>query len=202
MKRVLYIALALFVALGVVRCSDDEETLLATQQTTILNFLTKTLKLISETEAQSESVQQDEPSFYTVLGDGAYRWIKTYYNESRRNMPVVRAGNRVELTLSVYTFSGQKITESTLPLYTNDEEKRSSLERAGLDLTYWTFEPYVVEVGAGDTIKGLELALVGCREMDEVELYMTFQMAYDRDWLATVPPDSAVAVFYTINKVE
>lgn len=195
-------AMVLFVALGAVGCSDDEETLLATQQTTIVNFLTKTLRLISESDAQGDSVQQENPAFYTVFGEGAYRWITNYYDESRRNMPLVRRGNRVELTLSIYTFSGQKITESTLPLYTNDESKRSLLEKAGLDLTYWTFEPYVVEVGAGQTIKGLDAALEGCREMDEVELYMTFPMAYDRDWLATVPPDSAVAVFYTINKVE
>ena len=39
------------------------------------------------------------------------------------------------------------------------------------------------------------------RAGDEVEAYMTFDMAYDDDVVGVVPKESAVVWIYTVNKV-
>lgn len=200
MKRILYIAMMCLFVAGFTACSDEEEKILSSKQQSMLNFLTKTLKLKTYEEAMDPASEENAP-FYTVHGEWVYRWIKNYYDAGRNDLPQVYGGSQVALTLSIYEFTGSKISESTIPLYTNDPEMRSRLETAGLNLEYWSFEPYWLKVGSGNAIGGLDLALEGCRLNDQVEVYMTFTEAYDRDWFATLAPDSSVAVFFTINNV-
>ncbi len=202
MKRLYHIALALFLAVGISACTNEEEDLRLSQRDKLANFMTSKLGLKTEEQANEESNSGENINFYTVHGEWAYRWIRNYYDYGRHNQPLVRVGDCVNLTISVYSFEDAKINDSKLPLFTNDEQKRNLLEQAGLNLEYWTFEPYYVTVGAGETIKGLDAALAGCREGDVVELYMTFSMAYGRDYLSTVAPDSPIAVFFTINSIE
>lgn len=57
-------------------------------------------------------------------------------------------------------------------------------------------------LGQSGIIKGLELALLGCRQGDEVECYMTYNMAYGDTNFATIPRESAVAIFFTVNGVD
>ena len=57
-------------------------------------------------------------------------------------------------------------------------------------------------MGRGDILKGLRLALLGCREGDEVEAYMTYNMAYGGDDFSVVPEQSPVAIFFTVDSVE
>lgn len=201
MKRILQIAILCLAVVGWAGCSDEEEKLLTAQQEKIRNFLTNTLKLKSYEEAMDPAAEDNTP-FYTVHGEWAYRWIENYYDQGRRDLPLVCQGSRVGLTLSLYEFTQKKIDERTVPLFTNDPALRDHLERAGLNTTYWSFETYYVEVGAGNTINGLELALDGCRLNDRVEVYMTFSEAYGRDWLATVAPESGLVVMFTVNSVE
>lgn len=201
MKRILYIAIICLAAVNIVACADEEEKRLTAQQEKILSFMKSTLKLKSYEEAIDPSADENTP-FYTVHGEWAYRWIENYYDIGRETLPQVVQGSRVELTLSLYPFTSSKITESTLPLYTNDPELRKILESAGLNLEYWSMEPYAVTVGEGQTISGLDLALEGCYEGDTVELYMTFSEAYGGDWLSTLAPESGLAVHFTINSVQ
>lgn len=201
MKRILYIAILSLTALGFVGCSDEEEKLLTSQQEKIQNFLKNTLKLKTYEEAMDPAAEENTP-FYTVHGEWVYRWIENYYDMGRHDLPLVRHGSRVGLTLSLYEFTGSKIGDNSIPLYTNNPEMREMLENAGLNIEYWSFATYYVEVGAGDTINGLELALDGCRLNDHVEVYMTFSEAYGRDWVATVAPDTGLVVMFTVNSVE
>ena len=55
------------------------------------------------------------------------------------------------------------------------------LRMAGLNSQYWSVDPLTVKIGGGDIIKGLELSLVGCREGDVVEAYITSDDAYGKD---------------------
>ena len=54
----------------------------------------------------------------------------------------------------------------------------------------------------GDILKGLRYALLGCREGDEVEAYMTYNMAYGDANFSTIPRESPVAWFFTVETVE
>ena len=75
------------------------------------------------------------------------------------------------------------------------------MEAEGLDTKFWSAEPLVVKLGETNIIKGVEQSLLGCREADQVEVYMTYEAAYDKQAVGLVVKGAAVAWYYTINKV-
>jgi FKBP-type peptidyl-prolyl cis-trans isomerase len=48
---------------------------------------------------------------------------------------------------------------------------------------------------------GLRRALVGCREGDTVEIYLTYEAAYGDQIIGVVPKQSALAWYLTVEKV-
>lgn len=181
-------------------CSKEEDVL-QKQEEQLQKFMKSTLGCYTEQEAFGPEVTVQNPKFYSTFGQTAYRYITNYYDVDRRERAEVYEGSVVDLTLSIYLFENKRITETTIPLWTNDPEKQELLQKAGLNLTYWTFEPMTIQVGRGEVVKGLDISLPGCRESDIVELYMSYPMAYGGDWFYTIPPDSPLAIFFTIDKV-
>lgn len=182
-------------------CSQEEETL-PNQRNSIVSFLTSTHapQLISE-EAVAESPDENPP-FYTAKGNTVYRYISNYYDSGRASRAEVKSGSRVSITFRAYVFSMRNITDSDMPFFTNDPDLEQALYEAGLTPGVWKFEPMELTLGQSEIIKGLELALLGCRQGDEVECYMTYNMAYGDTNFATIPRESAVAVFFTVNGVD
>ena len=182
-------------------CSQEEETL-PNQRNSIVSFLTSTHapQLISE-EAVAESPDENPP-FYTAKGNTVYRYISNYYDSGRASRAEVKSGSRVSITFRAYVFSMRNITDSDMPFFTNDPDLEQALYEAGLTPGVWKFEPMELTLGQSGIIKGLELALLGCRQGDEVECYMTSNMAYGDTNFATIPRESAVAIFFTVNGVD
>ena len=182
-------------------CSQEEETL-PNQRNSIVSFLTSTHapQLISE-EAVAESPDENPP-FYTAKGNTVYRYISNYYDSGRASRAEVKSGSRVSITFRAYVFSMRNITDSDMPFFTNDPDLEQALYEAGLTPGVWIFEPMELTLGQSGIIKGLELALLGCRQGDEVECYMTYNMAYGDTNFATIPRESAVAIFFTVNGVD
>ena len=182
-------------------CSQEEETL-PNQRNSIVSFLTSTHapQLISE-EAVAESPDENPP-FYTAKGNTVYRYISNYYDSGRASRAEVKSGSRVSITFRAYVFSMRNITDSDMPFFTNDPDLEQALYEAGLTPGVWKFEPMELTLGQSGIIKGLELALLGCRQGDEVECYMTYNMAYGDANFATIPRESAVAIFFTVNGVD
>lgn len=182
-------------------CSQEEETL-PNQRNSIVSFLTSTHapQLISE-EAVAESPDENPP-FYTAKGNTVYRYISNYYDSGRASRAKVKSGSRVSITFRAYVFSMRNITDSDMPFFTNDPDLEQALYEAGLTPGVWKFEPMELTLGQSGIIKGLELALLGCRQGDEVECYMTYNMAYGDTNFATIPRESAVAIFFTVNGVD
>lgn len=182
-------------------CSQEEETL-PNQRNSIVSFLTSTHapQLISE-EAVAESPDENPP-FYTAKGNTVYRYISNYYDSGRASRAEVKSGSRVSITFRAYVFSMRNITDSDMPFFTNDPDLEQALYEAGLAPGVWKFEPMELTLGQSGIIKGLELALLGCRQGDEVECYMTYNMAYGDTNFATIPRESAVAIFFTVNGVD
>ena len=54
----------------------------------------------------------------------------------------------------------------------------------------------------GDILKGLRHALLGCRAGDEVEAYMTYNEAFGDKYFTTIPRESPVAWYFTVESVE
>ena len=76
-----------------------------------------------------------------------------------------------------------------------------SLSSEGLNTEYWTTEPVVVKLGESSIIKGVEQSLLGCREGDKVEVYMTHNAAYEDKAMGILKKESPVMWIYTITNL-
>ncbi len=194
-----FVILALLVGLcsGLVGC-NEEDTTLKNQRTFIERYLTSghQPRLVSRETAE----ESGDTEFYDVWGLNTYRYIATMYEEGREDKPIVEMGDEVELVLTAYIFSGSTPRDDAI-YFTNNPVKIAALTKKGLNPEFWSEEPLVINLGTTNIIKGVEKALVGCREGDEVEIYMTFVTGYDDLAVGMVPKDSSVAWMLTISSV-
>ena len=200
MKFRVLITLVVAVAMtALVGCNDDQ-TKVEQQRTSIERYLTSSHspRLIPKEEV-ANSIEYNPP-FYERLAPDVYRYIATYYAADRDLQAEVEMGDVVELTFTAYEFSGSRPSDSNI-YYTNDAEVLAEMEAEGLDTKFWSAEPLVVKLGETNIIKGVEQSLLGCREADQVEVYMTYEAAYDKQAVGLVVKGTAVAWYYTISKV-
>lgn len=199
MKRlffILYLAFPLFV-LG---CSEEEDTL-SEQREKLVSYLERTHSptLIPDTSVEEGS----QLPYYTASGNTVYRYVKNIYDPDRANRAEVGPTSTVTITFRTYVFQFSNITDSTFPFWSNDPLLENAYRELGLSVGEggWTFEPLRIEM-RGDILNGLRLALLGCREGDEVEAYMTYNMAYGDSNFSTIPRESPIAWFFTVDAVE
>ena len=199
--KIAFMAVVTLVMTFALSCSNQTDTTLTQQQTSISNYLKSSHqpRLIPEAEI-SESLEAN-PEFYSQWGLDIYRYVATYYDENRQSKPVVALGNEVALRYSAYIFKNSQPSTDNL-FATNDEAKIDELISAGLDASYeWSSEPLVVTFGEGEILDSLKIALEGCHEGDSVEVYLTFEAGYGNKYLGMVPPKSATAWFIDILSV-
>lgn len=204
MMRFTNIALSAVVAVAaalVLSCSNENDTILQSQQTAISRYLTSSHqpRLISEAEAASSF--DNEPQYYSQWGLDIYRYISTMYDEGRGEREVLDIGDNFEIVYTAYTFSSGK--PSTRDIFaTNDPESIDALVALGLNAEYeWSDKPYSLCLGDGTILEGLEIALEGCREGDNVEIYLTYDQAYGKHTFGKVPSKSAVAWYIDIVSI-
>ena len=181
-------------------CSQEEDTL-SGQREKLVSYLERTHSpsLIPDTSVEEGS----QLPFYTVAGNSVYRYIQNVYDPDRANRPEVGENSTVAITFRAYVFEFSNITDSTFPFWSNDPLLESAYQDLGLSVGEggWTFEPLHVSMN-GNILNGLRLALLGCREGDEVEAYMTYNMAYGDSSFSTIPSESPIAWFFTVDAVE
>lgn len=197
MNRVLTYAFAVLVAMSGISCSDEE--VLPNQREKLVSYLESSHApaLVEESQADTEAQQ----AFYTVSGNSVYRYIENYYAPGRDQKAQVGASSKVTITFRAYVFTYSNITDSTFPYYSNDPLLRNAYLEMGLAEDAWSFEPLTLDM-RGEILKGLRFALLGCCEGDEVEAYMTYNMAYGDANFSTIPLESPVAWFFTVERVE
>lgn len=203
MRKLAIIAAALLL---VGACSKEDEDLLPDQQKKMTSYLTSTHspRLVAETEVESGT----ETPYYTELGETVYRYIEGAFNPDRQSRTEVTESSKVTITFRAYLFEFRNIkTEGssiTMPYYTNDPLLEEALYSANVGLTpgAWSFEPLVIDLERDPLIEGLRLALIGCRERDRVEAYMTFNMAYGDHFLNIIEKNQPIAYFFTVDAVE
>lgn len=195
--RNVFLILSLAILWG---CNSSEDTL-GTQQSSIVRYLesSHSPRLISE-EAARESLD-DNPEYYTVLGRTAYRYIATMYENGRDSRTEIGEGDIVEIYFDAYVFNYASLN-NVAPYWSNREETIEALGRTGggLDPAYWSTDPLALKAGQA-AIDGISRSLVGCREGDRVEVYMTFKAAYGKGIVGLVPKESPVAWLFTIERV-
>ena len=147
----------------------------------------------------------DEP-YFTTSGNAVYRYIAGINNPDRVNWTEVTRTSKVTVTFSAYVFTFANIvtpatssTNLTMPYYSNDPVLIAAMEDPengpGLTPGAWSSEPLEIDMRGSGIIKGLYDALLGCREGDYVESYMTYNMAYGDINFSTIPKESPVAYF-------
>ena len=198
--RILAAAATAAAALAVAGCKQTED-LMTTQQTAIVRYLESSHqpRLISE-EAARESLDE-QPQYYSVIGHKAYRYIANMYYEGREQQPQAEEGDTVEISFDAYVFNYSSVTNS-VPYWSNRAATIAALEQLGghLDPQFWSTEPLAVTAGK-DAVYGVSKLLVGCRQGDTVEAYMTYQAAYGNRIVGLVPKESPVAWLLTVEKV-
>lgn len=205
MKRLYNVAIMVVVALAaafVVSCSNENDSVLTNQQSKIASYLTSSHqpRLIPESEVSASL--DSEPQFYTQWGLDIYRYIATYYDEGRDEWQEVTSRSTIEIVYTAYVFPNAKPTIANM-YATNDPDSIAELEKLGLNTEYeWTTDPMVVTLGKEEILPGLETALVGCREGDSVEIYLTYDEAYGKHYVGMVPAKSAVVWFIDIVDVK
>ena len=170
-------------------------------------------ELLSSIKAEYNGITPDGASwlvvtdcgwaFYTEFGRSTYRYITTYYNTDREEWSEVEHGSTVDLLFDAYVFGSsepslREVYWSNVGSTISALESQSVNPIAHLD---WSTEPLTVTVGSTKMIKGLEQALVGCRDQDSVQIYMTYNMAYGKSLVGTVPKNSSVAWYIKILRV-
>lgn len=194
--------LLLIAGCAVLGSCSKEQDLLAEQRQKLVSYLesTHSPQLVPE----SEVGEDEQLAFYTVEGgNSVYRYIDGYYDPERISRPEVTPTSKVTIVFRAYVFSYTNITDSTFPFYSNDAALKSAYEDLGLTVEdgVWTFEPLTVEMNGG-ILKGIYYALLGCRERDYVEAYMTYDVAFGDKYFSTVPRESPIAFFFTVQSVE
>ena len=200
-RRIAYLGAVALIAMAIVSCSNENDTVLTSQQTSISRYLTTSHQPKLIPEAEIANALDNEPQFYTNWELDIYRYIATYYDEGREDKAVVERGGEIAITYKAYIFSGSKPTMANL-YATNDAATIAELEAQGLNTSYeWSDEPMVVTMGREEILPGLETALIGCVEGDSVEIYLTFDAAYGKHYVGMVPAKSAVVWYIDIVSV-
>jgi len=213
-KFFVFLSLAMLWA-AVSGCSDEEDVF-GKQKSDIVSFLERTHqpRLIPEEDYEEGS----RAGVYATLGDAVYRYIDIddYYDPERASRRPVTDESWATITFRAYVFTNSVIrdlpdgglTESnfssvTPPFYTNDPAFEEYFRLGGLTPGLWNWQPLTVDMRNPGIINGLRLALLGCREGDRVECYMTYNMAYgDKTYMYMIPKESPIAVFFSVDKVE
>ena len=201
LHKIACLGVVALVATTLLSCSNENDTVLTSQQNSISKYLTSSHqpKLISEADIVNSL--EDKPAFYTQWGLDIYRYIATYYDEGRENRATVERGSEIEIVYKAYIFTGSK--PSTGNLYaTNDATVIAELEAAGLNTSYeWTTDPLLVHFGREEILPALETALEGCKEGDSVEIYLTYDVAYGKNYVGMVPSKSSVVWYIDITSI-
>lgn len=187
------------VMMSLVGCNDDDKVI-ESQRTAIERYLTSSHvpRLIAREDVEN-SIEYN-PAFYDKMGLDLYRYIATYYDEGRDTRAEVAKGAEVEIVYTAYLFKGSA-PKANMAYATNDPDMIAQLVDMGLDAEYWSEEPLKIKIGSTNIITGLEKSLIGCREGDVVEAYMTSKVAYDDKSVGVILRDMSVMWSFTITSV-
>ena len=154
------------------------------------------------TEQEAATSLEEFPQFYTNYSNLAWRYIATYYAEGRENWTEVDRNDVVEISFDAYVFNYSDL-KNAVPYWSNRQATIDRFVAANkyFDPQYWSTDPFVIRLDSEDGMPGLRRALVGCREGDSVEIYLSYEVAYGDQIIGVVPKNSPVAWLLTIDKV-
>ena len=199
MKRGLYYIILVMAAL-MCGCTKDED-MLTKQKDSIVKYLTSTRRMVDEQEVSG--VLQENPAFYTNFNNSSYRHIVNFYEPNRQEWVEVEPNSVIDIQFNAYTFTGSEPQVKDM-YWSNIQQSISAVEASNshtYDKLIWEPKPLTVRLGTGEVISGLEAALVGCRDQDSVQVYITSKAAYGKQAIGSVAKNSPVAWYIKILSV-
>ena len=193
MKKLLTILFLLPLLVG----CKQEDTLL-TERDKIEKYLISSCRMVAEENL--DDVIEEEPLFFSTFSRYAYRHIVNYYDADRENRPTADWGDDIEIRFNAYTFSGSAPNTSAI-YWSNVASIIEQLGKESDNTLDWSDEPLRIKLGTTPMLKGLEHTLPGCREADSVQIFMTSNLAYDKQIIGLVPKNSMIAWYIKIEKV-
>ena len=142
-------------------------------------------------------------AFILNYNNSSYRHITNYYEQGRDEWMLVEPNSIIDIQFNAYIFSGSEPNLAST-YWSNIPATISAIEASNkhqYDKLIWSTDPLTVRLGRGEVIEGLEAALIGCRDQDSVQVYMTSQAAYGKHIIGSVPKNSPVAWYIKILSV-
>jgi FKBP-type peptidyl-prolyl cis-trans isomerase 2 len=131
-----------------------------------------------------------------------FRYIVTQDSDGREGWQEVKAGDVVSVMFDARIFSGSSFSQ--FPLFYSNNATTIEIYRGSndqFDSVEWPTTPLVVTLGSGQLMPVIENALVGCREGDKVQLFVTPDKAYGGKQNYSVPAYSTLAFEITIEEI-
>ncbi len=171
--RLLIVASAIALSIGMVACGGEEEELLTKQQEAIEKYL------------DGKGLE------YTIEG-GAYKVIAAPGDESG-----VRAerGDSLAFNYAAYIF-----TTSPNGLYATSWAHLVEGQE-GLNTQYWDFSPAHIKLGESPIIKGVENALENCCIGDSLHIFMTSELGYGAEEVGSVNKNNALMFIVKVENI-
>ena len=172
---ILRFALIAFLLSGVFGCSNDDE--INDQKTSIEKYLT------------------NKNYAYDNRG-GAYCYTLNRSRDDYETSTIATNGDHVTFNFAAYVFKN-----GLGDLYYTNIADLAAKELAGLNTEYWTFDPIEGQVGNSGLVKGVDLALNGCREGDSLQVFLTSELCYDKKQMGILPKNTPSVFVLKILKV-
>lgn len=129
----------------------------------------------------------DIKGYYDIVA-GAYRHVVNEAREGRESAREIGEGDVVGFWFDGRVYGSS--FESSTTFYTNIAARREMLSggNSEFDPTFWPIDKLEITLSDDpDILKPLQRALVGCREGDQVRVYLTPDMAFGAATVYTVP---------------
>ena len=175
--------------------------MLTKQKDSIVKYLTSTRRMVDEQEVSG--VLEENPAFYTNFNNSSYRHIVNFYEPNRQEWVEVEPNSVIDIQFNAYTFTGSEPQAKDM-YWSNIQSSISAVEASNnhtYDKLIWSTDPLTVRLGRGEVLSGLEAALVGCRDQDSVQVYLTSNAAYGKHAIGSVAKNSSVAWYIKILNV-
>ncbi len=137
--------------------------------------------------------EPDQIKGYYDIVEGAYRHVVNEGRVDRELAAVIGAGDVVSLFFDARIYGSS--FENSDTFFTNIESRREQLAggNSEFDTDFWPVEALIITLPDDDGIlKPLQRALVGCREGDQVRVYLTPDLAFGAKTVYNIPRGETV----------
>jgi hypothetical protein len=144
-------------------------------------------------ENQIESIEayiaaQYGEDYDAYISEGVYRYVGDNAFEDERERILIQDGSQVRINFDEYMFTN---SPAEAPFFTNKHET-ASMEGYPFDTSKWILEPFEFKIGDEAMLSAVEEALIGCHRGDNIQVFITSDNGYGKQFFGNVPANTAL----------